>query len=74
MSKAKDNRKLTHFRAQPDTVRRIEQWCEADGCRSRNEFIERAVAYYTDAPTHGAAGVARALRRRGQCRSARGNG
>ena len=38
MSKAKDNRKLIQFRAQPDTVRRIEQWYEADGCRSRNEY------------------------------------
>ena len=49
MSKTEDNRKLIQFRAQPDTVRRIEQWYEADGCRSRNEFIERAVTYYTDA-------------------------
>ena len=30
-------------------MRRIEQWYEADGCRSRNEFMERAVTYYTDA-------------------------
>ena len=49
MSKTEDNRKLIQFRAQPDTVRRIEQWYEADGCRSRNEFMERAVTYYTDA-------------------------
>ena len=49
MSKAKDNRKLIQFRAQPDTVRRIEQWYEADGCQSRNEFMERAVTYYADA-------------------------
>ena len=49
MSRTTDNRKLIQFRAQPDTVRRIEQWYEADGCRSRNEFIERAVNYYADA-------------------------
>ena len=49
MSKTKDNRKLIQFRAQPNTVRRIEQWYEADGCQSRNEFMERAVTYYTDA-------------------------
>ena len=49
MSKSEDNRKLIQFRTQPDTVRRIEQWHKADGCRSRNEFIERAVNYYADA-------------------------
>lgn len=49
MGKSEDNRKLIQFRAPPDTVRRIEQWYKADGCRSRNEFIERAVNYYADA-------------------------
>ena len=49
MSKKKDDRKLIQFRAQPDTVRRIEQWFATDGCKSRNEFIERAVTYYADA-------------------------
>ena len=49
MSKKKDDRKLIQFRAQPDTVRRIEQWYTVDGCKSRNEFIERAVNYYADA-------------------------
>ena len=49
MSKKKDDRKLIQFRAQPDTVRRIEQWYAVDSCKSRNEFIERAVNYYTDA-------------------------
>lgn len=49
MGKETDNRKLIQFRAPPDTVRRIEQWYKADGCRSRNEFIERAVNYYADA-------------------------
>ena len=48
MSKTKDPRKLIQFRAQPDTVRRIEQWYAADGCHSRNEFIERAVTHYAD--------------------------
>ena len=49
MSKKKDDRKLIQFRAQPDTVRRIEQWYATNGCKSRNEFIERAVNYYADA-------------------------
>ena len=48
MGKTEDERKLIQFRAKPDTVRRIEQWYEADGCRSRNEFIERAVNFYAD--------------------------
>ena len=48
MSRKENNRKLIQFRAQPDTVRRIEQWYKADGCSSRNEFIERAVTHYAD--------------------------
>ena len=48
MSKTEDTRKLIQFRAQPDTVRRIEHWYKVDGCSSRNKFIERAVTHYTD--------------------------
>ena len=43
-----DNRKLIQFRAAPETVRRIEQWYSKNDCRSRNEFIERAVNFYVD--------------------------
>ena len=43
-----DNRKLIQFRAAPETVQRIEQWYDKNDCRSRNEFIERAVNFYVD--------------------------
>ena len=43
-----DNRKLIQFRAVPETERRIEQWYDKNNCRSRNDFIERAVNFYVD--------------------------
>lgn len=36
------------LRMQPETKRKIEQWYEADNCRSKNEFVEKAVNYYAD--------------------------
>ena len=32
----------------PSTRVRVDQWYEADNCRSRNEFIEKAVNFYVD--------------------------
>lgn len=32
----------------PDTKRKIEQWYKAAGCRSKNQFVERAVNFYVD--------------------------
>lgn len=32
----------------PSTRVRIDQWYEADNCRSRNEFVEIAVNFYVD--------------------------
>ena len=32
----------------PSTRVRIDQWYEADNCRSRNEFVEKAVNFYVD--------------------------
>ena len=46
MSKTEVNRKLIQFRAQPDTVRRIEQWYKSNGCEHKNEFVENAVNFY----------------------------
>ena len=43
-----DNREKITIRVRPDTARRIEQWYEADNCRSKNEFIEKAVNYYAN--------------------------
>ena len=36
------------FKMLPSTRVRIDQWYEADNCRSRNEFIEKAVNFYVD--------------------------
>ena len=32
----------------PSTRVRVDQWYEADNCKSRNEFIEKAVNFYVD--------------------------
>ena len=42
---ANDEGKLT-IRLEPETRRRVDQWYKADGCRSRSEFIEKAVNFY----------------------------
>ncbi|MBR2894518.1 MAG: hypothetical protein IKC03_02525 [Oscillospiraceae bacterium] len=31
-----------------DTMRKIDQWYSADNCRSKNEFVEKAVDFYAD--------------------------
>ena len=36
------------LRMQPETKRRIEQWYQADNCKSQNEFVEKAVNFYAD--------------------------
>ena len=36
------------LRMKPDTKRKIEQWYKAAGCRSKNQFVERAVNFYVD--------------------------
>lgn len=45
MSESKD--RLT-YRPEPETRQKIEQWYEADNCRSMNEFIDKAVSFYAD--------------------------
>ena len=32
----------------PETSRRLEQWYAADNCRSKNEFVEKAINFYVD--------------------------
>ncbi len=49
MSKSTTGKDAFPFRPKPETMRRIEQWYQADNCRSKNEFIEKAVNYYTNA-------------------------
>ena len=36
------------YRPEPETRQKIEQWYEADNCRSMNEFIDKAVSFYAD--------------------------
>ena len=36
------------LRMRPETRRKIEQWYQADNCRSQNEFVEKAVNFYAD--------------------------
>lgn len=49
MSNNTTNRNTFPFRPKPETMRRIEQWYQADNCRSKNEFIEKAVNFYANA-------------------------
>ena len=37
-----------NFRMSPETAEKLEHWFKLDGCRSKNEFLERAVNYYAD--------------------------
>ena len=37
-----------NFRMSPETAEKLEHWYRQDGCRSKNEFLERAVNYYAD--------------------------
>ena len=32
----------------PETAEKLEHWYKADHCRSKNEFVEKAVNFYTD--------------------------
>ena len=45
MSNNKD--RLT-YRPEPETKQKIERWYQEDNCRSKNEFIEKAVNCYAD--------------------------
>lgn len=43
-----ENKERLTYRPEPETRQKIEQWYEADSCRSMNEFIDKAVSFYTD--------------------------
>ena len=36
------------LRMRPVTSRRLEQWYAVDNCRSKNEFVEKAINFYVD--------------------------
>ena len=43
-----ENKERLTYRPEPETRHKIEQWYEADNCRSMNEFIDKAVSFYAD--------------------------
>ena len=43
-----ENKERLTYRQEPETRQKIEQWYEADNCRSMNEFIDKAVGFYAD--------------------------
>ena len=43
-----ENRDRLPLRMGPGTKRKIDQWYEAAGCHSRNQFVEQAVNFYAD--------------------------
>ena len=43
-----DNKNRLTYRPGPETKRKIERWYQEDNCRSKNEFIEKAVNRYAD--------------------------
>ena len=42
------NENRLNFRMTDETAAKIERWYREDNCRSKNEFIEKAVNCYTD--------------------------
>ena len=43
-----DNKDRLTYRPGPETKQKIERWYREDNCRSKNEFIEKAVNRYAD--------------------------
>mgnify|MGYP002676542293 CR=1 FL=1 len=43
-----DNKDRLTYRPGPETKQKIERWYQEDNCRSKNEFIEKAVNRYAD--------------------------
>lgn len=42
------NKDRLTYRPEPETKQKIERWYQEDNCRSRNEFVEKAVNFYAD--------------------------
>ena len=42
------NENRLNFRMTDETASKIERWYQEDNCRSKNEFVEKAVNCYTD--------------------------
>ena len=43
-----ENNDRLNFRMKPETAEKLEHWYKADHCRSKNEFVEKAVNFYAD--------------------------
>ena len=43
-----NDRNRLALRMRAETAQKIEQWQKASNCRSKNEFVERAVNFYAD--------------------------
>ena len=43
-----ENKDRLNFRMKPETAEKLEHWYKADRCRSKNEFVEKAVNFYAD--------------------------
>ena len=43
-----NEKKRFPLRLKTETMQKIEQWYEASNCRSKNEFVEKAVNFYAD--------------------------
>ena len=41
-----DNKKSTTIWLRPSVISRMDGWLKADNCRSRNEFVEKALRFY----------------------------
>ena len=46
------NENRLNFRMTDETAAKIERWYQEDNCRSKNEFIEKAVNCYADKVRH----------------------
>lgn len=44
----RENKDRLNFRMKPETAEKLEHWYKAYHCRSKNEFVEKAVNFYAD--------------------------
>lgn len=44
----RENKDRLNFRMKPETAEKLEHWYKANHCRSKNEFVEKAVNFYVD--------------------------
>lgn len=43
-----ENKDRLNFRMKPETAEKLEHWYKTNHCRSKNEFVEKAVNFYAD--------------------------